>query len=153
MGIADHMIPEALLLGLHSASRDELFATMADSLAAAGVMDMGSRDALVEKLKERESLSTTGIGDGIAIPHASLDSIEETVIALGVAPDGIDFGALDGKKADVIFMIVGAQRVPRQHLQMLAKIVRVCKDKELMKSIRSETDPKNLLSLLRMQEG
>ncbi len=154
MGIADHINPENIVLDIKAKSRDEVFRLLASSLTSSGRLSETEAEKLVTKLQEREKLSTTGIGEGIAIPHASIDSIKETVILLGVAPEGADFNSIDGKPVDVIFMIIGSQAIPRQHIQILAKIVRLCRNKELMNKIRTEfTSPQETLDAIRMMEG
>lgn len=149
MGIAEYLLTENVVLGLKSTSRNEVFKALALSLASSGKLDKKGVEVLVRKLKERESLCTTGVGEGIALPHASLDSIKETIIALGVVPGGVEFNAIDGKPADVIFMIIGSQSIPRQHIQILAKIVRLCRNKELIKKIRNESDPSEVRDAIR----
>jgi fructose-specific phosphotransferase system IIA component len=154
MGIADHINPENIILNIETKSRNEVFHLLASSLTANGRLGEKEAAELVTKLEDREKLSTTGIGEGIAIPHASIDSIQETVILLGVAPNGVDFNSIDGKPVDIIFMIIGSQAIPRQHIQILAKIVRLCRNKELMNKIRTEfTSPQETLDAIRMMEG
>jgi PTS system fructose-specific IIC component len=153
MGIAEYLKPENIVLGIGKQSRSEVFLTLAEKLASSSLLQNSQVDDLVQKLEEREALSTTGVGEGIAIPHASLDSIADTAIALGVVPDGVDFQSVDDKPADVIFMIVGSQKVPRQHIQILAKIVRLCRNKDLMKTVRTSSSRDEVLEAIRMLES
>ena len=152
MSIAQYIKPENIVISSNAGSRLDIFNELVSSLATAGVLENSDKNTLVQKLEEREALSTTGVGEGIAIPHASLSSIKETVIALGISRKGIDFSSVDGAPVDVIFMIIGSQNVPRQHIQILAKIVRLCKNKDLMKTIRSGATQKEILEAIRMVE-
>jgi len=152
LGVAEYMNTNSILLGVGSANRDEIFKTLASTFVISGLIGEKEVDELVAKLIERENLSTTGIGKGLAIPHASINSIDETVIALGVVPGGVDFGSVDGKPANLIFMIIGSQSVPRHHIQILAKIVRLCKNKELIDKVRNGTDTKEVLETIRMMD-
>jgi PTS system fructose-specific IIC component len=153
MGIAEYLKPENIVLGIGKNTREEVFHILASTLASSKLLKSGEVDTLVQKLEEREALSTTGVGEGIAIPHASLDTIDDTAIALGVVPDGVDFQSVDGKPADVVFMIVGSQKVPRQHIQILAKIVRLCRNKDLMKTVRTSSSRDEVLESIRMMES
>jgi len=153
MGIAEYLKLDNIVLGIPKQSRSEVFQTLASKLAESKLLEDGQVADLVQKLEEREALSTTGVGEGIAIPHASLDSIDDTAIALGVVPDGVDFQSVDNKPADVVFMIVGSQKVPRQHIQILAKIVRLCRNKEIMKTVRNSSSRDEVLEAIRMLES
>ncbi len=153
MGIAEYIKPENIVLNIGPTSKAEIFKTLSSTFAISGMLDDSGVEELVRKLEERESMSTTGVGKGIAIPHASIDSIEETVIAVGVAPEGVDFSSVDGKPATVIFMIIGSKSVPHQHIQILAKIVRLCKKEELMKKIRGGSSAEEVLDAIRMLDN
>ncbi|MEE8483976.1 MAG: PTS sugar transporter subunit IIA [Nitrospinota bacterium] len=150
MSIVDYMKPEWITLNLKSKSRHEVFQEMASALGRTGLLNDETIGDLVKKLEERESLSTTGVGEGIAIPHASLKGLKETVIGIGVIPDGVDFSSLDSQPVKVVFMIVGSQSVPRLHIQILARLVRLCRNKDLKEKIMEGTVPEKVLEAIRM---
>ncbi len=150
MSIVDYMKPEWITLNLKSKSRHEVFQEMASALGRTGLLNNETIGDLVKKLEERESLSTTGVGEGIAIPHASLKGLKETVIGIGVIPDGVDFSSLDSQPVKVVFMIVGSQSVPRLHIQILARLVRLCRNKDLKEKIMEGTAPEKVLEAIRM---
>ncbi len=79
---------------------------------------------LYQKLLEREQLGSTGIGAGIAIPHCKLEGLKRGVLAIGLVPQGVDFGAADGKPVKVFFLIVSPSESPSEHLQVLSAISR-----------------------------
>jgi PTS system nitrogen regulatory IIA component len=100
-------------------------------------------DELTDVLLARESQCSTGIGDGIAIPHARSQAVDEMVIAFGRSVRGIDFQSLDGKPAHLFFLLVTPEDRPGDHLKTLARISRVLRNpvlrQELMRSsIRQE---------------
>lgn len=104
-----------------------------DTLAElAGVFAKGERrvdpEAMLHALLEREKLGSTGIGDGIAIPHGKLAGLDEMVIAFGRSREGIDFEAMDGKPAHLFFLLMAPVNSAGQHLKALAKISRMMKD-------------------------
>lgn len=84
--------------------------------------------AMVEVLLEREKLGSTGIGDGIAIPHGKLKGLDRLVISFGRSRQGIDFDAIDGKPVHIFFLLMAPESSTGQHLKALAKISRMLKD-------------------------
>jgi PTS system nitrogen regulatory IIA component len=104
-----------------------------DTLAElAGVFAKGEcgvdPEAMLHVLLEREKLGSTGIGDGIAIPHGKLAGLDEMMIAFGRSKEGIDFEAMDGKPAHLFFLLMAPVNSAGQHLKALAKISRMMKD-------------------------
>jgi nitrogen PTS system EIIA component len=89
-----------------------------------------SREDVESLLAERERLQSTGIGDGVAIPHSSLDSAERQAAALLLIPVGVDFEAIDGARVRIIFGVVGPKRATGEHLRTLARISRLLRDEQ-----------------------
>src|SRR6187431_3644639 len=90
---------------------------------------VGVEQQTVERLlMERERLQSTGIGDGVAIPHTSLDHAEQQASALILCTRGIDFDAIDGKRVHIVFGVVGPKRATGEHLRTLARISRLLRD-------------------------
>ena len=94
---------------------------------------------LFEALKEREQLGSTGFENGIAIPHAKLSRIDRFALGIAVAPKGIEFGSIDGKKSSLFFTIIGPDTQAEEHLKLLATVSRISRNqnarKELMGAI------------------
>jgi mannitol/fructose-specific phosphotransferase system IIA component (Ntr-type) len=149
MSIVEYIKPGCIALNMKSASKHNIFEALALCLQNAGVLDEAGNKLLIKKLEEREKLSTTGVGEGMAIPHASLDGFPETVIALGIVPDGVDFASVDNQKVNVVFMIVGSQAVPRLHIQILARIVRLCRKKGLMEELLAAKTQEEIIEIIR----
>ena len=82
----------------------------------------------VDVLLEREKLGSTGIGDGIAIPHGKLAMLDELSVAFGRSVDGIDFNAMDGKPVHLYFLMLAPENSGGMHLKVLAKLSRMLKD-------------------------
>ena len=79
-------------------------------------------------MEEREKLGTTGIGDGVAIPHGKIDGISSTMVSFGRSVHGVPFEAMDGKVVHIIFMLAAPENSTGKHLKALAKISRMLKD-------------------------
>ncbi|HTZ38749.1 MAG TPA: PTS sugar transporter subunit IIA [Syntrophales bacterium] len=101
-------------------------------------------EAMVEVLLEREKLGSTGIGDGIAIPHGKLKGLDSLVISFGRSREGIDFDAIDGKPVYLFFLLMAPESSTGQHLKALAKISRMLKDQEFRSSLLSAKNAEEL---------
>jgi len=101
-------------------------------------------EAMVEVLLDREKLGSTGIGDGIAIPHGKLKGLDHLVIAFGRSREGIDFDAIDGKPVHIFFLLMAPESSTGQHLKALAKISRMLKDQEFRSSLMSAKNTEEL---------
>jgi PTS system nitrogen regulatory IIA component len=98
---------------------------IADMLATS----LGTDSAYVEQLlTEREKLQSTGIGDGVAIPHASMESAPARTAALLLCPVGVAFDALDGEKVTIVVGVVGPKEATSEHLRVLARVSRLLRD-------------------------
>jgi len=111
-----------------------------DALAElAGVFALGrikvDSEAMLHVLLERERLGSTGIGDGIAIPHGKLSGLEEMVVSFGRSREGIAFEAMDGKPVHLFFLLMAPENSAGQHLKALAKISRMLKDANFRKNL------------------
>ena len=97
-------------------------------------------DKVIRVLLDREKLGSTGIGDGIAIPHGKLASLNELVVSFGRSPEGIDFNAMDGKPVHLFFLLLAPENSAGLHLKALAKISRMLKDADFRaKLLRAES--------------
>lgn len=126
MKIMDILKEEFILEELKAKSKREVLVELA-TVFARGKIKFGP-EAMLHALLEREKLGSTGIGDGIAIPHGKLAGLEEMVIAFGRSRQGVDFEAMDGKPAHLFFLLMAPENSAGQHLKALAKISRMLKD-------------------------
>ena len=97
---------------------------------------------IVKVLVEREHLGSTGIGDGVAIPHGKLNCVRHPIIAFGKSKEGLDFDSMDGQPAYLFFLLLAPENSSSVHLQVLTKIARILKNsafrKELMRAQTKE---------------
>jgi nitrogen PTS system EIIA component len=101
-------------------------------------------EAMVEVLLDREKLGSTGIGDGIAIPHGKLKGLDNLVISFGRSREGIDFDSIDGKPVHIFFLLMAPESSTGQHLKALAKISRMLKDQEFRSGLMSAKNTEEL---------
>ena len=114
--------PELIFPDLPAADRPEVLRAFAERIAGLGLVKSG--EELFQRLWEREQLGSTGIGVGVAIPHCKLQGLAHGIVAVGLAPGGVDFGAADGLPVKVLFLVVSPSGAPAEHLQILAAISR-----------------------------
>ncbi|HSA78298.1 MAG TPA: fructose PTS transporter subunit IIA [Nitrospirota bacterium] len=118
----------------------------------AGILQATGRvtdaEALVRVLLERESLGSTGIGDGVAIPHGKLSFISNMVVAFGRSSRGVDFQSLDAQPVYLFFLLVTPDNKPGDHLKALARISRILKNPDLRENLKRTSDRQELKRLI-----
>ena len=118
----------------------------------AGILQATGRvtdaEALVRVLLERESLGSTGIGDGVAIPHGKLSFITNMVVAFGRSSRGVDFQSLDAKPVYLFFLLVTPDNKPGDQLKALARISRILKNPVLRENLKRTSDRQELKRLI-----
>lgn len=133
--ITEYLTNDLVLTGIKPTDKKDVCEIMVDMLIEKGKIGSDRKEILMEKILEREELSSTGIGQGVAIPHASGEDIESMLVAVGQIPEGVDYDSIDGAPVNLVFMIIGSQRSAREHLQLLAAIVRACKNHDLVEKL------------------
>jgi PTS system nitrogen regulatory IIA component len=106
-------------------------------------------DLFLEDVFERERLGTTGIGDGIAIPHARTDAVDQLVIALGRSARGVEFESLDGKKVKLLFLMGTPKGSVSHYLKILAQLTRLLKEGTFRDKLLEARDKEIVVSLFR----
>ncbi len=99
-------------------------------------------------LDEREKLASTGIGDGVAIPHGRVAGLDRFVAALAIRREGVPFDAIDGRPASIFFAVVGPEKAAGEHLKCLARIGRVLRDDAVRSRLLSATEPADALAIV-----
>jgi PTS system nitrogen regulatory IIA component len=127
MKILDILAPDAVVPEMRAATKAEALTELADRLA--DLHPSIDRARLVQVLTDRESLGSTAIGEGIAIPHGKMPGVNNVVAAFGRSPQGIDFDSLDGKPTRLFFLLVAPEDSAGFHLTALARVSRLLKDK------------------------
>jgi len=112
-----------------------------------------TQDIVFDALLERERLGSTGLGRGIALPHARLPQVARTVAAFIQLTDGVDFDAVDGQPVDLAFAMLVPNEATEEHLQLLARLAKMFSDAEFCESLRRADSPEQLLELIRAQDA
>lgn len=111
-----------------------------------------SADELLRLLMERESLGSTGIGDGIAIPHCKSSLLGEPALMFGRSDTGVDFHALDGKPVHLFFLLIVPEGAAGLHLKLLARTSRLLKEPAIRARFMAASTPGEILSLVTEQD-
>ena len=148
MKITDFLSKKAISTDIKSAKKEEVIKELVDALVTAGDIEKRCRNKLIEALMTRESLGSTVIGQGIAIPHAKSDCVDNLIAAFGLSKKGVDFDSLDGEPAYIFFLLVAPQDSAGPHLKALARISRLLKDKYFRDSLRACTDDKSIVKII-----
>lgn len=112
-----------------------------------------SKEEAKKVIMEREKLGSTGIGDGVAIPHGKLDDLESIVCALGVSEEGLNFEAVDNKPVNLVFLILIPKENVSAHLEILSRISRLVRSPQVVRRILREKDPKSIVEIIKTWES
>jgi PTS system nitrogen regulatory IIA component len=152
MKIMDFLSKKAILFDIKSAKKEDVIKELVDALIAAGDVEKNHRNKIIESLMERESLGSTAIGQGIAIPHAKCDCVTKLVGAFGLSKKGVDFDSLDGEPVYIFFLLIAPQDSAGPHLKALARISRIFKDKYFRENLRGCTDDKGVIKIISQED-
>ena len=126
MKITDFLTAQGVIPELAAREKGAVLREMAQGLAAQ--RDSLNADEVLQVLWERERISTTAIGEGVAIPHGKLAGIERVLGVFARSPDGVDFAAMDGGSTHLFFVLLAPENAAADHLKALARISRLLKD-------------------------
>jgi PTS system nitrogen regulatory IIA component len=122
MKLTDILVRNACLVDMHANSKKGILRELSESLTSC--VDGLEAPELLDMLLEREELGTTAMGDGIAIPHARMESLDRLVASFGRSQRGVDFDSVDGKDTHLFFLLVAPGREGSAHLLTLARLSR-----------------------------
>lgn len=150
MKIVDFLSHEAVTVDLAAQTKEDIIKELVQLLyKTKKIKDVAH---IVKILMEREELGSTGIGQGIAIPHGKSDTIKNIVAAFGISKKGINFEALDGEPVNLIFLLVAPIDSAGAHLKALAKISRLLKDKFFRQALRESKDAKEVMKIIKEED-
>ena len=151
MKIMDFLDKKAVTLNLKATDKDGVLRELADLLVKSGAIK--NKDELVKALMARESLGSTGIGQGIGIPHAKSSIVKDVVAAFGLSHKGVNFDSLDGEPAYIFFLLIAPEESAGPHLKALARISRMLKDKYFREMLRKAKDEKEVIRIIQEEDS
>ncbi len=138
MKITDILVREASILDLEANTKDDVLAELAGALASAE--PALERQTLLNVLREREALQSTGIGEGVAIPHGKLEGLDRLVATFARSTSGVNFESIDGQHTQLFFLLVVPEQSGGQHLKALARISRFFRDASFREKLLVASD-------------
>ncbi|MGD6992876.1 PTS fructose transporter subunit IIABC [Sutcliffiella horikoshii] len=150
MKITDLLTKDTVTLQLKSSNKSDVIKELIDSLDGAG--KLADKKKYEEAILAREAQSTTGIGEGIAIPHAKTDAVKTPAIAFGVAKDGVDYESLDGQPSQLFFMIAASAGANNEHLETLSRLSSMLMDSEFRNALLAASSKEEVIRLIDNKE-
>jgi mannitol/fructose-specific phosphotransferase system IIA component (Ntr-type) len=151
--LGDLLAPGAINLHLRSMDREAVLSELVNQIAVLSTQPQ-ARETLLKALHEREQLHSTGIGDGIALPHARnalVGLVDHPIIVFARHESGIPYGAIDGQPARLFFLLVAP--TVTQHLAILARLSRLLREPGLRQSLLQADKPTQVISLIKEAEA
>ena len=150
MKITEFLSKECIKIGLKSKSKKDVLEELVDVLVAAGKVT--DKKKVMQVLLEREDLGSTGIGQGVAIPHGKTDDVTNLVAAFGLTKEGCQFDTLDGDPVNIFFLLLAPYNASGIHLKSLAKISGLLKDKYFRKGLVNCASADEVLTVIAAEE-
>ncbi len=143
--------PTSVKAPLDGTDKDAVIAELIDLLDAQGLLQ--DKAKVSEAVFTRERTRSTGIGSGIAIPHGKCNAVKDLVMAIGLAPDPIDFQSIDDKPVSIVILLISPTDQTGPHIQALAKISRLMLDEKFKAAFESASSPEQAYKLLQEKES
>jgi PTS system fructose-specific IIA component/PTS system nitrogen regulatory IIA component len=148
MKLVDIIPDGGIMDDLKSVEKEDVIKEMVQALVKAGRIEESTAPKVIKALMDREELGSTGIGAGVAVPHAKHDSITDLVGAFGRSKKGINFDALDGEPVHILFLLLSSKSASGAHLEALAYISRLVRDEKFVKFLRDAKDVSGIAEIL-----
>jgi len=150
MKIMDFLNEKAVAANMKAQDKEGVMRELVDLLYKAGAIK--DKEELVSALLAREALGSTGIGQGIGIPHGKSGKVKELVAAFGLSRKGVKFDSLDGEPVYIFFLLVAPEESAGPHLKALARISRFLKDKYFRDLLKAAKDEKEIIKIIREED-
>ncbi len=148
MKLMDFVVSSAIVPDLQVTNKEDAIRGLVGALRAAGVVAADSEDGIVAAILKREELGSTGIGNGVAVPHTKHASVGKLVAAVALVKDGVDFQSLDGKRVHIMFLLVSPPDRPGDHLRGLENISRHLRNQDFCNFLKQATTKEDVISAL-----
>jgi len=143
--------PDCIRLELGARGKEAAVRELVSLLVNKGKLN-DSEDRYVEEVMGREKISSTGIGNGIAIPHVLVEKVAKITMAVGRSVKGVPFDSVDGKPAHLLFLIIGPQGKNNEYLKILSKLSRYLNDRGFFEALMRVETPQEVIDLVEERE-
>jgi PTS system nitrogen regulatory IIA component len=148
MKLRDIVVEKAIVAPLKSTKRDDAIKELVDTLAKAGAVDASLVDELAKSVIRREKKGSTGFGHGVAAPHVKTLDVQRVHAAVGIAPAGLEFQALDRQPVHVVFLLLSPEERPEEHIDAMECIFGVLTQDRFRRFLRQAKSPADVWGLL-----
>ena len=151
MTLSDLLTPKAVSASLRARNKRDALVELVDMIEDAHGLD--SQGEILDRVLRREAMMSTGIGNGVAIPHGKAKAVDRMLAACAISHEGVDFESADGELAHIFILLVSPETVGASHVKVLANISRVLKEESVRKTLRDAASPTELLAALKTAES
>ena len=146
MNLKKILTSDDIILSLSASTKKEVIREMVECLHQRGKIE--DKEAALQAIMEREKKMSTGLEKGVALPHGKCEAVKELVAAIALKHEGVDFGCLDGQPAKIFIMTLSPLNRSGPHIQFLAEITRLLKNKEKREKILQALSEEEVLEIL-----
>ncbi len=150
MNLSSVLAPERIKLNLLGTRKEDVIAELCDLAVTSGRVH--DRNEVLRLFYAREDLKSTGIGHGVAIPHAQSEKVEGIVVALGVSSRDIDYQALDHQPVHIVFLIAAETHQSIPYLSLLSRISRIMRKEDTRNRLVNAASPEEVLDIIQCEE-
>jgi len=140
----------AIKLDIDAQNKEKIFAVLVEALTESG--QIGPDLRALEEVTRREEVLSTGVGNGVALPHARLDNFPRFALAFGRPVEPVDVGAVDGLPADLFFLLIADKDDPSQIVRILGRLARLCDDEGVRQQLRKAKTPAQVIKFVQAFE-
>jgi len=148
MKLLDFVVGDAIVVDLKAVGKEDAIREMVGGLCQVNRLATSDAESVVKAILGREELGSTGIGQGVAVPHTRHPTLNRLIGTVAISRTGVDFAALDGEPVDVFFLLVSPQNQPGDHLRALENISRHLKDERFVSRLRTARSREAILEVL-----
>ena len=152
MNLGDLLKEGQIASGFQARDKWEAITLLVDLLVSQGRLKAELRESVYEALVTREKVASTGMEHGVAIPHASVDGLEDALGVLAISPQGVPFQSADGGPARLIVLLVIPRKAVQKHIRTLAGIARLLQYEETRDALTNARSPREALQVIRDEE-
>lgn len=153
MKLKEFVVADAIVPDLQATSKEDAIRAMVTSLKNSGAIPEADEEGIISAILKREELGSTGIGNGVAVPHTKHPSVDRLVATVALSKSGVDFASLDGEDVFILFLLVSPPDRPGDHLRGLENISRHLRDQTFCSFLRQSSTQKDIIDLLDEADG
>ena len=150
MKLSDTLALDRVTLALSSTDKDGAIKELLDMLNQS--VPLSDPEAVLKRILYEESIMSTGVGSGLGIPHARSDQVDGVVTALGISPEGIDYGSADGEPVGLVFLILSSVSAMPAYMSVLSRTSRIFDQEEMRNRVLAAESAEEIINLIRSQE-